>query len=181
MNVHRIARNGRNAEYLSGEDPALGAPLTTAFIHAVQSMGVAAVVKHFVLNSQETNRGWQSSDASDRALYEVYYPPFKAAVDAGVASIMCGYNQARVTSNMCGYNLWETVTSSDHHALLTPSLPLGVSILICAGERIVCLRWRRARRRARGHLSPARTNGLSRVCNDRLVRRRGQTIQGRMI
>ena len=50
--MHRVARNGRNAEYLSGEDPALGARLVGEYVRGVQSRGVAAVVKHFVLNSQ---------------------------------------------------------------------------------------------------------------------------------
>ena len=60
VNVHRVARNGRNAEYISGEDPHLGAPLADAYVRGVQSMGVAATVKHFVLNSQETHREWES-------------------------------------------------------------------------------------------------------------------------
>ena len=101
VNVHRVARNGRNAEYLSGEDPALGAPMADAYVRGVQSAGVAAVVKHFVLNGQETNRGWESSDVSDRVLWEVYYPPFKAAVDAGVGCVMCGYNRYNGTY-VCG-------------------------------------------------------------------------------
>ena len=101
VNVHRVARNGRNAEYLSGEDPALGAPMADAYVRGVQSAGVAAVVKHFVLNGQETNRGWESSDVSDRVLWEVYYPPFKAAVDAGVGCVMCGYTRSKGTY-VCG-------------------------------------------------------------------------------
>ena len=52
VNVHRVARNGRNAEYLSGEEPTLGAALAREYVKAVQSEGVAAVVKHFILNSQ---------------------------------------------------------------------------------------------------------------------------------
>lgn len=101
VNVHRIARNGRNAEYLSGEDPALGAALTAAYVRGVQSAGVAATAKHFVLNSQETNRNSASSDASDRALWEVYYPPFEAAVRAGAAAFMCSYNLLNGT-HACG-------------------------------------------------------------------------------
>jgi len=50
--VSRVARNGRNAEYLSGEEPSLGAKLTAAYVEGVQSNKVAAVVKHFALNSQ---------------------------------------------------------------------------------------------------------------------------------
>ena len=42
-------------------------------------MGVAATVKHFVLNNQEEHRDTESSDASERTLFEVYYPPFEAA------------------------------------------------------------------------------------------------------
>ena len=67
----------------------------------MQGEGVAAVVKHFALNSQETHRNSQSSDASDRTLWEVYYPPFAAAVRAGVASFMCGYNKVN-GSYVCG-------------------------------------------------------------------------------
>ena len=70
VNVHRIARNGRNAEYLSGEEPALGAKLAPEYVRGVQAEGVAACVKHFVLNSQETRRDSESSDASDRTLFE---------------------------------------------------------------------------------------------------------------
>ena len=67
----------------------------------MQSAGVAATAKHFVLNSQETNRNSESSDASDRTLWEVYYPPFEAAVRAGAAAVMCGYNKVNGT-HACG-------------------------------------------------------------------------------
>ena len=93
VNVARVAMNGRNAEYLSGEDPYLGAALTAEYVRGVQGAGVAACVKHFVLNSQETNRNSESSNAGDRALWEVYYPPFEAAVKAGAAAVMCSYNK----------------------------------------------------------------------------------------
>ena len=101
VNVHRIARNGRNAEYMSGEDGHLGAPLAAAYVRGVQMMGVAATVKHFVLNNQEEHRDTESSDASERTLFEVYYPPFEAAVKAGAASAMCSYNVVNGT-HACG-------------------------------------------------------------------------------
>ena len=101
VNVHHIARNGRNAEYLSGEDPVLGAALAAAYVHGVQSAGVAATAKHFVLNSQETSRNSESSEVSDRALWEVFYPPFEAAVRAGAAAFMCSYNRVNGT-HACG-------------------------------------------------------------------------------
>ena len=75
VNVHRVARNGRNGEYISGEDGALGAPLAAAYVRGVQSQGVACVVKHFVLNQQETNRNSASSNTTDRVLWEVCYVP----------------------------------------------------------------------------------------------------------
>ena len=93
INVHRVARNGRNAEYLSGEDPHLGVALAPEYVAGVQGEGVAGVAKHYALNNQETRRDTISDDASERALWEIYYPPFEASVAAGVASIMCGYNR----------------------------------------------------------------------------------------
>jgi len=92
INVHRVARNGRNFEYLSGEDPYLGARLADAYVRGVQSGGVAAVMKHFVFNSQETNRHTESSVVDDRTAHEIYYPPFRSAVEAGVTATMCSYN-----------------------------------------------------------------------------------------
>ena len=52
------------------QDPWLGALLVPGYVRGVQSRGVACVAKHFALNSQETHRGSQSSDASDRTLWE---------------------------------------------------------------------------------------------------------------
>jgi len=93
VNVHRVARGGRNAEYNSGESPYLGARLTPPYVQGVQSEQVLAVMKHFIGNSQETNRNSVDSIIDERTLWEVYYPPFIAAVDAGVASAMCSYNK----------------------------------------------------------------------------------------
>ena len=94
VNVQRVPLNGRNAEYISGEEPSLGAALAAAYVRGVQSVGVAAVPKHFVLNQQETHRTDVDSTIDSRTLWEVYYPPFEAAVQAGAASIMCSYNLA---------------------------------------------------------------------------------------
>ena len=58
--MHRVPRNGRNGEYLSGEEPLLGAVLGAAVVRGTQAEGVAATVKHFVLNSQETSRNTQA-------------------------------------------------------------------------------------------------------------------------
>jgi len=93
INVHRVARNGRNFEYLSGEDPYLGARLTEQYVHGVQSRGVMAVMKHWVFNSQETHRNSESSVVDEKTAWELYYPPFEAAVKAGVSAVMCSYNR----------------------------------------------------------------------------------------
>ena len=93
LNTHRVARGGRNAEYLSGEDPWLGAALVGPYVEGFQSQGVMAVAKHFGLNNQETDRDDVNAIVPDaRALSEVYHVPFRAAVDAGVAAFMCSYN-----------------------------------------------------------------------------------------
>jgi beta-glucosidase len=91
--VARIPRNGRNFEYLSGEDPYLGSALVRPAVAGIQSQRVIANAKHFVLNSQESNRHGDSSDADERTRYEMYYPPFAGAIEAGVGSVMCSYNR----------------------------------------------------------------------------------------
>ena len=53
---------------MSGEDPVLGSALTAQYVQAVQAEGVGAVAKHYILNSQETNRMTQSSDVDERTL-----------------------------------------------------------------------------------------------------------------
>ena len=89
----RVPRNGRNFEYLSGEDPYLGYELAQSAVRGIQSQGVIANAKHWVLNNQETNRGAVYEIASERVRFEIYYPPFAGAVRAGVGSVMCSYNK----------------------------------------------------------------------------------------
>mmetsp|Transcript_41802 Transcript_41802/g.133381 ORF Transcript_41802/g.133381 Transcript_41802/m.133381 type:complete len:487 (+) Transcript_41802:195-1655(+) len=93
LNVARVPQCGRNFEYLSGEDPYLGATLVREVVTGIQSQAVIATAKHYVLNSQESDRGEVVSAAAERARWEIYYPPFAAAVEAGVGSVMCSYNR----------------------------------------------------------------------------------------
>ena len=94
LNVARVPSNGRNFEYLSGGDPYLGRRLVQPLIYGVQSLGVLATAKHWVLNNQETDRDSVSANGvSQRTLREMYYPPFEGAVEAGAASFMCSYNK----------------------------------------------------------------------------------------
>lgn len=91
VNICRSPLCGRNFEYM-GEDPLLASRTAVQYIKGVQSQGVMATVKHFALNNQEFNRHHVSSDADERTMNEIYFPAFKAAVDAGVASVMSSYN-----------------------------------------------------------------------------------------
>lgn len=95
VNIYRTPMNGRNFEYM-GEDPYLASRLVVPYIQGVQKNGVAACVKHYALNNQELWRDHINVEVSDRALYEIYLPAFKAAVEEGEAwSIMGAYNQFR--------------------------------------------------------------------------------------
>ncbi|MDP4240324.1 MAG: glycoside hydrolase family 3 C-terminal domain-containing protein [Bacteroidota bacterium] len=95
VNIYRTPLNGRNFEYM-GEDPYLSSRMVVPYVQGVQENGVAACVKHFALNNQEKERFTVNVEASDRALYEIYLPAFKAAVLEGKAwSIMGSYNQFR--------------------------------------------------------------------------------------
>ncbi len=92
VNIYRTPLNGRNFEYM-GEDPYLASRMVVPYIKGVQENGVAACVKHYALNNQETNRHTTNVIVDDRALYEIYLPAFKAAVQEGNAwAIMGSYN-----------------------------------------------------------------------------------------
>jgi len=93
MNVARIPRNGRNFEYLSGEDPYLGAHMAAAAVQGIQRNGVIANAKHYINNNEETNRMNVSEDLDERTEMEIYMGPFEGAVRGGVLSIMCSYNR----------------------------------------------------------------------------------------
>jgi len=95
VNIYRSPLNGRNFEYM-GEDPFLAGRMVIPYIQGVQENGVSACVKHFALNNQERWRGHIDVQVSDRALYEIYLPAFKAAITEGKAwSIMGSYNKIR--------------------------------------------------------------------------------------
>ncbi|MBB4034294.1 beta-glucosidase [Dysgonomonas hofstadii] len=93
VNIYRTPLNGRNFEYM-GEDPFLASKMVVPYIQGVQANGVAACVKHYALNNQEIDRHTVNVNLDDRALYEIYLPAFKAAVQEGNAwAIMGAYNR----------------------------------------------------------------------------------------
>ncbi|MEE4145029.1 MAG: glycoside hydrolase family 3 C-terminal domain-containing protein [Halieaceae bacterium] len=110
VNICRTPLNGRTFEYLS-EDPELNSRLAVEVIKGIQSKGVAACIKHYAANNQETNRIRNSSRVSERALREIYLPTFEAAV-----------READVWSVMAAYNAVNGVAACEHKQLLTDVL-----------------------------------------------------------
>ena len=92
VNIYRTPLCGRNFEYM-GEDPYLAGKMSVPYIQGLQSNNVAACVKHYALNNQESKRSRVNVNIDDRTLYEIYLPAFKMAVQEGGAwSIMSSYN-----------------------------------------------------------------------------------------
>ena len=93
VNISRVPQNGRNYECF-GEDPFLSARTAVAYINGVQSTGAVATVKHFACNNQEHRRRDINVIVSKRAMHEIYFPAFEAAVkEANVYTVMAAYNQ----------------------------------------------------------------------------------------
>lgn len=93
INIKRNPLCGRNFEYMS-EDPYLVSELVVPMVQGIQSHDVAACVKHFAANSQETERLWVDTVVDERTLQEIYFPGFKAAVEkGGIFSLMGAYNR----------------------------------------------------------------------------------------
>lgn len=96
----RLPAGGRNWEGF-GPDPVLQGIASAQTIKGIQENGVMATAKHLVGNEQEHFRqAWEwgtpnaiSSNIDDRTLHEIYAWPFADSVRAGVASVMCSYNQ----------------------------------------------------------------------------------------
>ncbi len=98
VDVTRDPRWGRVVEG-AGEDPYLGSVLAKAYVRGYQgahlgdSTSIAACAKHFVgYGAAEAGRDYNSTFIPERELRDVYLPPFRAAVDSGVATIMTAFN-----------------------------------------------------------------------------------------
>lgn len=100
VDISRDPRWGRVVEG-SGEDACLGSLIAAARVRAIQGRGqtlgideLLATVKHFAAyGAAQAGRDYHTTDLSEITLRDVYLPPFKAAVDAGVASVMTGFNE----------------------------------------------------------------------------------------
>lgn len=99
VDIARDPRWGRIAEG-AGEDPFLGAQIAKAMVHGYQGSDLSsnntlmACVKHYALyGAAESGRDYNTTDMSRIKMYQDYLPPYKAAVEAGVASIMSSFNE----------------------------------------------------------------------------------------
>lgn len=102
INIQRIPTGGRTYEYLS-EDPVLSSKLAVGYTKGVQDNGVAVCVKHFALNNQENNRGTVNVIIGERAMREIYLPPFRATVEeADAYGFMSAYN--KIGGKWCAEN-----------------------------------------------------------------------------
>ncbi|MBU3821014.1 glycoside hydrolase family 3 C-terminal domain-containing protein [Flavobacteriaceae bacterium XHP0103] len=95
INIIRTPLGGRTYEYFT-EDPFLNKKMTVPFVKGIQKNNVAACVKHYAANNQETNRNIVDVQIDERTLREIYLPAYKAAVtEANAYSLMGAYNKFR--------------------------------------------------------------------------------------
>ncbi|EOR93232.1 Periplasmic beta-glucosidase [Arcticibacter svalbardensis MN12-7] len=99
VDISRDARWGRASEG-SGEDPYLGSQIAKAMVKGYQgddlsrNNTILACVKHFALyGAIEAGRDYNTTDMSRLRMYNEYFPPYKAAVDAGAGSVMTSFNE----------------------------------------------------------------------------------------
>lgn len=116
VDIARDARWGRIAEG-AGEDPYLVSQVAKAMVHGYQGNDLSknntllACVKHFALyGAAEAGRDYNTTDMSRLRMYNEYLPPYKAAVDAGAASVMSSFNEV------------DGIPATGNHFLLTDVL-----------------------------------------------------------
>ncbi len=116
VDIARDPRWGRIAEG-AGEDPYLGSLIAKAMVRGYQGDdltrpdAILACVKHFALyGAVEAGRDYNPADMSRITMYQFYFPPYKAAVEAGAATVMASFNEV------------DSVPATGNHWLLTDLL-----------------------------------------------------------
>ena len=93
VNIKRSPLCGRNFEYFS-EDPYLAGKMASGWINGLEENGIAASLKHFAANNQETLRLIIDSVVDERALREIYLQAFETAIkESNPSTVMCSYNK----------------------------------------------------------------------------------------
>ena len=110
VDISREPRWGRVSEG-SGEDPYLGSQIAKAMVHGYQgddlskNNTILSCVKHFALyGAPEAGREYNTVDMSQLKMYNDYFPPYKAAIDAGAGSVMASFNEINGIPATC--NKW---------------------------------------------------------------------------
>jgi beta-glucosidase len=153
LNIMRTWHWGRSAETF-GEDPFLNGSMASAEVSAIQKEHVIAMIKHFAGNNQDADRVGHFPDFTgineiipERALHEIYFPGFRAAIQAaGAGAVMCAYNQIngvfacnneKVLGQLQPWGFAGAVTPDAVFALHDPLLALKAGVTFVGPEKLL--------------------------------------------